>query len=162
MLLACLQTPLAALQSQKSKRIHARTVRRPVTSLKKSLPSIELTKSLHAMVKVGGLPSHQLLWFTAGIYLDPGFEPLISQHWVLSFYTLDQSCVVSRPDRPVVESFVQKCICKHREIDPEFLVNSNRSRIVITLFWMIQHQTEVRVDFRLVDFRLDFRLNLQL
>ena len=29
--------------------------------------------------KVGSLPSHQLLWFLASIYLYPGFEPLISQ-----------------------------------------------------------------------------------
>ena len=29
--------------------------------------------------KIGILPSHQLLWFLASIYLDPGFEPLISQ-----------------------------------------------------------------------------------
>ena len=27
--------------------------------------------------KVGILPSQQLLWFLASIYLDPGFEPLI-------------------------------------------------------------------------------------
>ena len=29
--------------------------------------------------KVGSLPSFQLVWFLASIYLDPGFEPLISQ-----------------------------------------------------------------------------------
>ena len=32
--------------------------------------------------KVSTLPSHQLLWFLASIYLYPGFEPLISQRWV--------------------------------------------------------------------------------
>ena len=29
--------------------------------------------------KVGDLPSHQMLWFLANIYLDPGFKPLLSQ-----------------------------------------------------------------------------------
>ena len=36
--------------------------------------------------KVGSLPSFQLVWFLASIYLDPGFEPLISQRWVPRFY----------------------------------------------------------------------------
>ena len=34
----------------------------------------------------GYLPSHQLLWFLANIYLDPGFEPLISKRWARGFY----------------------------------------------------------------------------
>ena len=34
--------------------------------------------------KVGILPSHQLLWFLASIYLAPGFEPLISQPRLLT------------------------------------------------------------------------------
>ena len=38
--------------------------------------------------EVDSLPSHQLLWFLANIYLDPGFEPLISQRWIPRFYTL--------------------------------------------------------------------------
>ena len=38
--------------------------------------------------KVGSLPSHQLLWFLASIYLDPGFEPLISQRWGSKFHPL--------------------------------------------------------------------------
>ena len=37
---------------------------------------------------MGTLLSHQLLWFFANIYLDPGFEPLISQCWVPRFYSL--------------------------------------------------------------------------
>ena len=37
---------------------------------------------------MGILPSHQLLWFLASIYLNPGFEPLISQRWVPRFYPL--------------------------------------------------------------------------
>ena len=36
-------------------------------------PSVALT------YKVVDLPSHQLLWFLASIYFDPGFELLISQ-----------------------------------------------------------------------------------
>ena len=36
----------------------------------------------------GILPSHQLLWFLASIYLDLGFEPLISQRWGSKFHPL--------------------------------------------------------------------------
>ena len=32
-------------------------------------------KFLNSKGKVGSLPSHQLLWFLASIYLDPGFKP---------------------------------------------------------------------------------------
>ena len=32
---------------------------------------------------------HQLQWFLASSYLDPGFEPLISQRWVRRFYPFD-------------------------------------------------------------------------
>ena len=38
--------------------------------------------------EVGISPSHQLPWFLASIYHDPGFEPLISQRWVPRFYPL--------------------------------------------------------------------------
>ena len=38
--------------------------------------------------KVGILPSHQLLWFLASIYLDPGFDALISQRRLPWFYPL--------------------------------------------------------------------------
>ena len=37
-------------------------------------------------IKVGILPLHQLLWFLASIYFDPGFESLISERWVPRFY----------------------------------------------------------------------------
>ena len=37
---------------------------------------------------MGNLPLHQLLSFSASIYPDPGYEPLISHHWVPIFYSL--------------------------------------------------------------------------
>ena len=36
------------------------------------------SRSIKRKSKGGDLPSHQELWFLASIYLDPGFEPLIS------------------------------------------------------------------------------------
>ena len=41
-----------------------------------------LSKHLSSLYKgrAGSLPSHQLLWFLANIFLDPGFEPKIQ--WV--------------------------------------------------------------------------------
>ena len=45
------------------------------------VPTQTLVTLYYSLVKgkVGNLPSHQLLRFLASIYLDSGFEPLISQ-----------------------------------------------------------------------------------
>ena len=55
---------------------------------------VTLNNSLKGIVSI--LPSHQLLWFLASIYLDPGFEPL--------FYPLGQR-VGSRKGPPYIDSF---------------------------------------------------------